>query len=307
MTRGVRASVTLTAALALLWCSSDPLAAATAGRSGDLVADTNCDQAGSAADFVAAVTVSGDPEAFPTCAAANPFRGEPLDDLDFVPILHDIFDTLEAPYTPTITPTPVDSFTPTASRTPTSSRTRTPSRTPTRTASATPSPTATRTDTRPPTRTPTVTRTATATRTRTPTPTATPTGRAYQLTGIWRANWLNNICYLAGQPFDWLRDTDYRVTALDEQLDIFDMAAQTYIGRGLDVSPDGSVEFRYKKPGLLCVVNGVRQEYVFDFVFVFQLNGQGTAAAKWTYGMNTNCAVCTVDDSATLYRIAASP
>jgi hypothetical protein len=282
---------------------------AAVGAGGVLVADTNCDRVGSAPDFVAAVTVSGDPEAFATCAAANPYRGRQLDDLDFVPILHDIFDTLEAPYTPTITPSPLHSHTPTASRTSTPPRTRTP----TRTASASPSPTSTPTPTATVTSTPTRTRTPTppasptATRTRTPSPTITPTGLAYQFAGVWHANWQNNICYLAGQPFYWLTDTDYQVSALDDQLDIYDVQAQTYIGRGLYVSPDGSVEFQYRKSGLLCEATGKIQEFVFDFVFIFQLNGQGTATAHYSYGLNTNCAVCTVDDSASLLRISRSP
>jgi hypothetical protein len=51
-------------------------------------------------------------------------------------------------------------------------------------------------------------------------------------------------------------------------------------------------------------VTGVLEQYVFDYTFTFRPNGTGTATAHWTYGFNTNCAVCEVTDTATLHRVA---
>jgi hypothetical protein len=273
-----------------------------------LVADANCDGRASAADFSAIVIVSGDDSRFPGCADADPFRGRPVGDPDFLPLLHDIFDTFAAPFTPTPTRSPT--VTPTGRGTLTHTRTAMPTTTPTRTASRTATPTRSPTDTPTetptpvPTRTLTQTLTRTPTATRTPTPTATPTGLAFQLSGDWAADWTSQICYLNGVPFDALRDTTYRVTAIDGRLDV-EIVDGVRLGRGLPIDATGGVQTTYRIfDQRTCLVTGVRQEYVFDYTFTLRTNGTGSARAHWTYGFNTNCAVCEVTDTATLRRVA---
>ena len=58
-----------------------------------LVADANCDGRGTAADFSAAIIVSGDASKFPGCADADSFRGRRLTNGDFIALLADVFDT----------------------------------------------------------------------------------------------------------------------------------------------------------------------------------------------------------------------
>lgn len=274
------------------------------------VADANCDGRGSAADFTAAVIVSGDGAQFPSCAAADPFRDRMLQDADFVPILHDLFDTFTAPRTAT----PTVSATVTGTPTITGTRTRTPLSTPSPTTSVTPTPTGTATPT--PTQTPTETATFgpthTASVTPTPrrfatstaTPTRTPTGLAYQLSGDWFANWTGQICFLAGQPFTHLTPTTYRVTAIAGTLDIA-LLDGTYLGRGLVLDRNNTVVTQYRVfSGNICRATGVDQEYVFNYAFTFGANGFGSAKVDWNYGFNTNCAVCSVTDTATLIRVA---
>lgn len=274
------------------------------------VADANCDAAGTAADLVAAVLASGAPAAFPGCRGADPFRGRQLTHLDLLAVFHDLFATFDAPWTPTPTASRTPSGTPTPTRpwlpSPTASRTPTLTASPTFTASATP----TRTPTRPPTPTPTVTRTATPTRTRTPTPSPTPTGIARQLAGDWAADWSGQICYLLGQPFDALRDVTYRITALDERLDI-EIVGGVRLGRGLTPERDGAawvVRTRYAVDGReVCALTGVRLRYDFEYTFRLAPDGRGAARAEWSYGANTNCASCRVTDTGTLRRIAGPP
>jgi len=281
-------------------------ALATATPTSSLLADANCDRVGSAPDLSAAIIVSVEPEQFPGCRGADLFRGHPLSDLDFLVIYQDLFATFDARWTPTPTASPTVSRTPTraATRTPTSavSPTRTPTASPTYTATSTP----TRTPSPLPTLTRTVTFTRTPTRTRTPTPSPVPTGIAYQLTGDWFANWGGQICFILGQPFDWLRDSTYRITALDGTLDIYDTVSGVYLGRGLTVEGSGPnyvVRTRYRYfSNFVCQLTGVREEYVYDFVFTLRLNGTGGGAATWSFGENTNCASCRVTDSATLVR-----
>jgi hypothetical protein len=267
-------------------------------------ADANCDRRGTVADFSAAIIVSGDATRFPGCAGADSFRGRRLSDQDVVAILADIFDTFGAPPTPTpspsatITRTPNGTSTPTRTARPTTTRTASPTATQTSTPSATPTPTATAV----PTVTPTETFTRTATVTRTATATPTPTGIAFRLSGDWLAHWSGQICYLNGQPFDRLRDTTYRVTAVDGRLDV-EIVNGARLGRGLALDGNGTVETTFRVFDGVCLVSGVREEYVFDYIFTFHLNGTGSAAAHWTYGFNTFCASCEVDDSATLLRV----
>lgn len=273
-----------------------------------LLADANCDRVGSAPDLSAAIIVSVEPEQFPGCRGADQFRGRPLTDIDFLVIYQDLFATFDARWTPTPTASPTVSRTPT--RTATRTRTAAVSPTPTPTVSATNTATATptRTATALPTLTRTVTFTRTPTRTRTPTPSPVPTGAAYQLSGDWSVNWGNQICYILGQPFDWLRDSTYRLTAISGTLDIVDAVSGTVIGRGLTVEgsgPNFTVRARYRAfSNLVCQLTGVREEYVYDFVFTLRLNGTGSATATWSFGENTNCASCRVTDSATLVRTA---
>lgn len=275
-----------------------------------LVADANCDGRGTAADFCAAIIVSGNAALFPACSYADSFRDRDLSDRDFVPILADIFDTFATPWTPTpspsstITPTPngTPTATPTAPRTPTPTSTATASMTVTETPSTTPTPTPTATHV--PTRTPTQTLTHTATATRTATTSPTPTGVAYRLSGDWAANWGGQICYLNGQAFTSLQDTIYHVTSVAGQLDI-QVRNGAIIGRGLTPDANGTVQTTYRVlDQRVCVINGVFQEFVFDYTFTFHVNGTGSATAHWTYAFNTNCATCEVTDSATLVRVA---
>jgi hypothetical protein len=275
-----------------------------------LFADANCDGRGTAADFCAAIIVSGNPAKFPACTYADLFRDRGLSDRDFIPLLADIFDTFAAPWTPTPSPSSTITRTPNGTRTstPTLPRTPTPTAPPTstatasRTATETPSPTPT--PTRVPTRTPTQTLTRTATATRTATSTPTPTGIAYQLSGVWVAHWTGQICYLNGQEFDRLRDTTYRVTAVDGRLDI-EILDGVRLGRGLLLDGNLTVQTTFRVfDQRVCLVSGVREELVFDYIFTFRTNGTGAAAVHWTYGFNTFCASCAVDDTATLRRIA---
>ncbi len=271
-----------------------------------LVADANCDGRGSAADFCAAIIVSGDETRFASCAGAEPFRGRPLSEQDFLPLFHDIFDTFAAPWTPT--PTRSSTVTPTGRATGTPSRTLPPTASATASATSTdtppPTPTPTPTATRVPTLTGTPTATRTATPTRTPSASPTPTGLAYQLSGDWFADWTGQFCFLDGQPFDRLTDTTYRVTAIDDRLDI-EIVGGVRLGRGLPLDANGSVQTRYRVfDQRVCLITGVPEEFVFDYMFTFRTNGTGTATAHWTYGFNTNCAVCEVTDTATLRRVA---
>jgi hypothetical protein len=275
--------------------------------------DLNCDGEITVADVAAAPLLSADPEALADCAAGDPYRGADLSDEDLSLLSGNVFFAFETPWTPTPTPTPTVTRTPTSTRT----RTATPSTTstplPTLTFTFTFTPTAT--DTPLPTETPlpTSTRTATETRpptsTRTPTPTRTvtvtrtPTGLAYRLSGEWAANWQNRVCFLAGVPFASLQDTVYVVTAVNGFLDI-DIKGGQQIARGLTIGPNGNVAFRYTAFDSFCPTGGQPRNFVFDYVFTFQLNGTGSAEAEWTFGRNTFCASCQVSDSAGLVKIA---
>lgn len=278
----------------------------TATPTSSLLADANCDRVGSSADFSAAIVVSVEPGQFPGCRGADVFRGRPLSDIDFLVIYQDLFATFDGPWTPT----------PTASATVTGTPTRTPSRSatnnlsPTSTPSVSPTNTPTVTPTRTPTPLPTLTRTVTftrtPTRTRTPTPSPVPTGVAYQLSGDWAVNWQNRICFILGQPFDWLRDSTYRLTAISGTLDIVDTVSGAVIGRGLAVEgtgPNYTVRARYRvASNLVCQLTGVKEEYDYDFVFTLRTDGSGSATADWSFGENTNCASCRVTDNAFLAR-----
>jgi hypothetical protein len=287
----------LVAVAAAAWSSSFAAAALGGGVPSPtpfLVADVNCDGRSSSADFSAAVIVSGDGTNFRDCPDANPFRDRALDERDFLPMQHDLFGTFNAPHTPTPT------VTATATRTgvATSTATPTPSPSPTDSPTAVPTPTATATAEPPATATPTSTHTATATPP--PPPTSTPTGLAQQISGTWFANWRNEVCFLAGQPFTSLQDVSYRVTAVGGRVDI-QIVDGAFIGRGLPVAPDGSVRALQRQPsGMFCF--GVEQEFDFNYLFEFRTNGTGSATANWTFGFNANCAVCEVNDRATLQR-----
>ena len=269
-----------------------------------LIADANCDGRGTAADFSAAIVVSGDASKFPTCVEADRFRDRGLSARDFIPILADIFATFAAPWTPTPSPSPTITRTPNGTATPT--RTSFPTATASATATATPSstPTPTPTNTRVPTFTATQTLTRTATATRTPTPTATPTGIAYQLSGDWAAHWGGAPCFLNGQPFPGLQDTTYRVTAVDGRLDV-EIINGVRLGRALALDAKNTVKTTYSVfDQRVCPNSGVLEQYVFDYTFTFALNGTGTASVHWTYGFNTFCVQCSVNDTATLRRVA---
>lgn len=264
--------------------------------------DINCDGATTAADCVAAALVSDDGARFPECAAADPLRDQPLTDADILALLAGVFDSLAPRWTPT------PSASPTTTRTPTITATRAPSATPSRSPTPRPSATATATETATPTptlaptHTPTSTNTRPPTATRTPTQTPTPTGLAYRLSGKWFANWTNNLCNLAGQQSIYLSDATYQVTAVDGRLDIQVVNGQR-IGAGLQPDANGTVQFTYRvSTSNICF--GKAEELVFDYTFTFQLNGVGSATANWSYGLNANCAVCTVSDSAFLQRVA---
>jgi hypothetical protein len=266
------------------------------------LADANCDRVGSAADTIAAIIVSDDATRFADCLGANSFRGHPLSDNDFLALFNDLFSTFAVPFTPT--PTASRTVTRTPSRTGTPTPTPRVSATPTATASLTTTPTLTATLTpAPPSSTRTPSRTLTPTPTHPPSPTPTPTGRAYQLSGQWAANWGNQLCFLLGQPFVALQDTTYRVTAVDGTLDIELMGGER-IGRGLDVDASGTVHTTFVKgSGHVCGLTGVEELFRFDYTFTFNTNGTGTAMATWSFGENTNCESCRVTDSATLVRV----
>jgi len=118
------------------------------------------------------------------------------------------------------------------------------------------------------------------------------------------ANWTGQICYLAGQPFTSLQATTYRITALDGQLDVT-IVNGARIGAGLPLDSSLTVHTTYRAlDSRVCLVTGVLEQYAFDYTFTFHANGTGSAIAHWTYGFNTNCAVCEVTDTATLYRVA---
>jgi len=285
-----------------------------------LVADVNCDGRGSAADFTAAILVAADDTRFASCPYADPFRDQVLTPDDFLPILHDLFATFTAPWTPTPTASHPASLTPTES--PVTTRAGTPTLTPTvpplptdsptptatttPTATATPSPT--NTPTRTPTFTPVATKTRTPTRTATPTrqppPTATPTGIAFQLSGDWAAHWTGAICFLNGQPFASLADVTYHVTAVFGQLDI-QIVNGPVLGRGLALDSMNRVQTEYRVAGPdVCIQDGITEEFDYNYTFTFNTSGTGSATAKWSYGLNAHCAVCQVSDTATLLRVA---
>lgn len=254
--------------------------------------DVNCDGLLSAADITAAVAVSGDPAALPSCADADDYRALPLGDAVIAYLTGNVFFAFQMP------PTPTPSGTPTQSRTPSPS--------PSATETLQPTSTATATITSQPTRTPTQTPSTTITQTRTPTVTRTPTGLAYRLSGEWAANWGNQVCFLAGVPSGSLQDTVYVVTAVDGFLDIGIKGGQQ-IGRGLLVGPDGRVSFRFTSFGAICQNGGQARNYIFDYVFTFRLDGSGNATANWSYSLNTFCAQCVVNDAAVLVKIAGPP
>ena len=285
-----------------------------------LVADVNCDGRGSAADFTAAILVAADDTRFASCPDAVPFRDQILTPADFLPILHDLFATFTAPWTPTPTASHPATLTPTES--PVTTRTGTPTLTPTPpplptdsptptatttpTATATPSPT--NTPTRTPTFTPVATKTRTPTRTATPTrqppPTATPTGIAFQLSGDWAANWTGAICFLNREPFASLADVTYHVSAVFGQLDI-QIINGPVLGRGLALDSMNRVQTEYKAlSGNICQGDQINEEFDYMYTFTFNVNGTGSATAKWSYGLNAHCAVCQVSDTATLFRVA---
>ncbi len=304
--------------IAMCLCSSAPASAGTLALSLDrLLADANCDAVASAADWTASIIVSQRPAEYPLCRNADLFRGRALDARDLQLLANDLFASFAPAWTPTTTPTggtpatatttPTTTVTPTrspiTSRSPTTTRSVTPtaSATVTSTQTPTPTPTATSTSTPFPTRTATATLSRTPTLTRTATATPTPSGLAYLLSGVWVGNWTGQFCFLDGQQFQRLLPTTYRVTAIDNLVDI-EIVGGARLVRGASVSADGTVTFQYKTGGLFCQITGVQQQYVFDYTFQFHVNGTGSASAHWTYGFNTNCAVCAVDDTATLHR-----
>ncbi|HVM97091.1 MAG TPA: hypothetical protein VMT89_11935 [Candidatus Acidoferrales bacterium] len=260
--------------------------------------------------------MSFEPAQFPGCAGADLYRNRDLTDRDFLPLLNDMFSTFAAPWTPTPTLSPTITRTPsitatgtpipTPTATPRASLTPTKTRTPSVTVSPSHTPTQTATDTPTfvPTRTPTRTATATQTATQPPTATRTPTGVAYQLSGQWFVDWANlvtAICFdPGGQPFYFLPDGVYTVTAFNGQLD-FAAPDGTPLARGVPISSDGKASFEYTtNSGPVCF--GVVPQFVFDFSFTFNLNGTGSASAHWTYGFNTNCFVCDKSDTAVMVR-----
>jgi len=132
--------------------------------------------------------------------------------------------------------------------------------------------------------------------------TRTPTGLAYQLSGTWSANWTGQFCYLNGQPFLSLQNVTYHVTAVANQLDI-QVSGGDFLGRGLTLGSNGVVHTTFPKTSAnICNLTGVAEQFVFDYTFTFNANGTGSASVHWTYGFNTNCASCAVDDTATLRR-----
>ena len=299
-------AVNLVALVAVMSSGAAPAAAVLPA----LVADVNCDEVGSAADFTAAVLVYGDDSLFPRCDGAGPYRDRPLTDEDLLPIFHDIFMTFaprprrtataSASATPTVTPTRSGGP---ASPTPTLAASAT------ATVSATPTPTFTATPTPVPTRAFTSTATAThlPSATRPPPPTATPTGIAFQLTGTWAATWTGPLCYLNGTPSPQRLPASFRVTAVAGALDIAD-ASGAIVGRGLPLNPDGSVKAHLTvDSGNLCknaLPPGVPEFFVYDYTFILRTDGTGTASANWSYAKDTFCTECEVTNSATLTRTA---
>jgi len=279
--------------------------------------DVNCDGVISAADPAAAILVSAAPELLPECPDADDFRGVPFTSEDQAQLAGDIFFAFETPWTPTPTPSPTETRTPTQTRTPTSTRTRTatgtatltplPTETPPPTDTETPIPTSTRTETFTPIELPTGTRTPTVTVTRTPTVTPTPTGLAYRLSGKWAANWGNAVCFLVGQPFSFIADTVYTVTAHQGRLDVVDATGQEIV-RGGDILPGNRVVSHYVlDSGAICGPSGKRLQFVFDYTFTFGLDGSGTGDAVWSFGKDTTCATCTVHDTAVMLKVAGPP
>ncbi len=276
-----------------------------------LLADANCDGIGSAADFVAASIVAQDTFAFNDCRGADPFRNGQLTPQTQELLLNDVFHRLELPWTPTPTQTP------TTTRTPSTTRTVTPTGTPSQTGTSTPTPSltltpsASPTNTSPPTPTRTATPSATPTSTFTPSVTRTPTGIAQQFAGTWLVRWghgIESVCFLAGiaQPCPLCApDTTYKVTAVNGQLDVTDQVTGETLGRGLPIVLNenaGTVVTRLTRTfGDPCF--GVIPQQVFNYVLTFRTSGIGTAQVSWSYGANTNCAVCEPRDTGTMQRI----
>ncbi|MFQ5667253.1 MAG: hypothetical protein ACE5I7_12575, partial [Candidatus Binatia bacterium] len=80
-------------------------------------------------------------------------------------------------------------------------------------------------------------------------------------------------------PFEHLRPTTYRVSAIDGQLDI-EIIGGARLGRGLVLDAGGTVQTRVRiLSDNVCQLTGVNQELVFDYTFTFRANGTGTAKA----------------------------
>jgi len=93
------------------------------------------------------------------------------------------------------------------------------------------------------------------------------------------------------------------VTAVDGRLDI-EIVNGARLGRGLALDATNTIQTEYivtDPTAPACF--GVQPQYVFDYSFTFQTNGTGSASVHWTYGFNTNCAVCSVQDTATMRRV----
>jgi hypothetical protein len=310
------ALILFSASFAFLVGALRPQLEGAAAQTGASAPDVNCDDAVSSADYLAAILVSYDESLYPDCAPADDFRGRPLANADFEAITREIYHFFAEPFTPTRTRTASATRTRTPTRTPSQTRTQTATplttETPTRTVTLTPTRTPTRTATQTPTLTPTVTRSTTPTQTQTLTPsvTRTPTGLAQQLSGEWFANWGNLICQVADRPVQqrpFLQDVTYRVTARNNLLDIETTGGQL-IGSGLPVASDGTVD-----PPELTVFSGEScppdlggrpRNFRFDYRFRFSTNGTGSATAAWSFSEDSFCAVCSVNDSATLQRVS---
>ena len=274
-----------------------------------LVADTNCDGRGTAADFVAAIIVSGDGTQFAGCSYGDPFRDVPLANSDFLPILHDLFDTFDPPYTPTPTASPTITGTSTPIPTPTATPRVSVTPTTTATATATPTPSPSFTATSLPTRTPTQTLTFTPTRTRDPdantdanragVPTLGDLGRQLDGTDL-----LPQRPAVPGVATHHVpRDRPRRATGhSDRQRRVHRPRPQRRQQRGCDLP----VQRLRPDQQNFCLQTGtpVPGQFAFDYTFAFNPNGTGTATVHWTYGYNPGyfCAVCAVDDTAVLHR-----
>jgi hypothetical protein len=104
-------------------------------------------------------------------------------------------------------------------------------------------------------------------------------------------------------PFSSLPDVVYRVTASNNRLNIA-TASGFIIGTNLAVAPDGRVNAFLTVPDTVCALPPNRVlAYTFDYQFVFNPNGSGSATVEWTYGRDSFCATCTVLDQAVLQRI----